>query len=137
MNGMLGGVSGAKSLDELSAILASQQAMAKQIAPTSLAPMPFATSPIAANPVNGMSEESIRLIVKDELERRLPMIQNTPVLQEIMHTFELMMKRSLSEEDHAAYLEYAAKGAPGLKELVESGGLDPIAELLWETISKK
>jgi hypothetical protein len=78
-----------------------------------------------------MSEEAIRSILVAELDRRLPVIQS------VGQTFEAVIKRSLSTDDYKSYLEYAAHGAPGLRELAESGELDPIAQLLWEMISSK
>jgi len=50
--------------------------------------------------------------------------------------FDTIFQRALPAEDFAAFTAYVSLGAPGFGDLMATEKLDPIAQLLWETIKE-
>lgn len=53
----------------------------------------------------------------------------------IVHA-ETVFQRALSPEDYKAFTAYTQSGGPGFSDILNSKALDPVVQLLWETIKE-
>jgi hypothetical protein len=97
--------------------------------PPNLPVQPMAIAPPLAYQPN-VSEEKIRAIMAEELNRHMPRFQT------FNDQFETIFKSALSEEEYKAFHEYVAAGSPKFDEILKSDALHPIAQLLWEAIKE-
>ena len=62
--------------------------------------------------------------------------QTAQVAASPLAQFDTIFQRALPSEDFAAFTAYVQNGAPGFADLLQTDKLDPIAQLLWETIKE-
>ena len=85
------------------------------------------TMPIQPAPINA---EQVQAMIDASIKSSMVAVQS-PLAQ-----FDSIFQRALPKEDFAAFTAYVSRGAPGFSELLNSDKLDPIAQLLWETIKE-
>lgn len=86
--------------------------------------------PTYALPAPPMTPQSVQAMIDASIQHSMASVQS-PLAQ-----FDAIFQRALSEEDFTAFTKYVQAGAPGFDVIVKSDKLDPIAQLLWETIKE-
>jgi hypothetical protein len=81
-------------------------------------------------PAVSMTPQDVQAMIDASLSRALAPVAS-PLAQ-----FDSIFQRALPADDFAAFTGYVQRGAPGFGELLKSDKLDPIAQLLWETIKE-
>lgn len=92
------------------------------------------TPPAPAQPP-GMTAEQVRQIVAEELAARTPAASPAQAMARL-EQFDKVFQKALPAEDFMAFQKYVAAGAPGFADLLTTDKLNPIAQLLWETIKE-
>jgi hypothetical protein len=77
-----------------------------------------------------LTEQRVQAMIESAILRRMAAVKS-PLSQ-----FDAIFQRALSSEDFAAFTKYVQTGAPGFDAIMKSDKLDPIAQLLWETIKE-
>lgn len=76
------------------------------------------------------------------IDARLQALQPAPQpdlgrLNAVLQQVDALAKRALSKEDYEAMMAYMASGGPGFTDLMASDALNPIVQLLCETIKER
>jgi hypothetical protein len=77
-----------------------------------------------------ITPDQIAAIVDASLKRAMPQLMG------MVNTIDGFFNRALPPEELAAFKAYRDQGAPGLKAMLDSDTLFPIAQLMWEMIKE-
>jgi hypothetical protein len=89
---------------------------------------PITTPATIAAPQVPVTADQVSAIVEASLKRAMP------ELMSMVKSLDDFFDKALPPDDLAAFKAYRDQGAPGLKELMASDTLHPIAQLLWDEI---
>lgn len=82
-----------------------------------------------------LTADMVRSIV-DERMASLSAAQPAAKAQTTMAQLDQVFAKALSADDYNAFAEYLSAGSPGFNDLLAGDALNPIAQLLWETIKE-
>lgn len=94
-----------------------------------LAPMPAPPQAVAPQGL-AITEERMAAMMDAAIAKHMP------GAVKVMQAFESVFQRALAPDDYKAFVQYTQNGSPGFDKLMASDKLDPIAQLLWETVKE-
>lgn len=93
---------------------------------------PIPTNEFQQTPQQGpVTADQVSSIIETSLKRAMPQLMG------MIQSIDDFFVKALPPDELAAFKTYRDQGAPGLKELMESGALYPVAQLLWDEIKSQ